>query len=251
MKGLKRKARNTRMWCAGCQTDVAGEISADGQSLRCASCGGEVSSVRTPSLHAKTREIRNLLERWSTEEMLDPELPVKRVPPSPQPEMLWVAASAMSIPPKPKGSRTDPTSAPSPSPPIEQEVPRPRRKSLRLDTPHQPRAGSAAPVPDPHPQRTSHTRAETRTDEPHAETPAPHFNLSRAFEGEKSPGRGESLLGQSLAYVGILVLTIGTLMVVLGYFGGDAGLAPTGWLLATAGQFLLFLGVVTLVSGGM
>lgn len=40
-------------------------------------------------------------------------------------------------------------------------------------------------------------------------------------------------------------------MAVWSYFGGPASYAPTGWLLATAGQMLLFFGVVTLVSGGL
>ncbi len=46
-------------------------------------------------------------------------------------------------------------------------------------------------------------------------------------------------------------LTIGACMVVWSYFGGPANYAPTGWLIATAGQMLLFFGVVTLVSGGL
>jgi len=40
-------------------------------------------------------------------------------------------------------------------------------------------------------------------------------------------------------------------MVVWSYYGGPATYAPTGWLIATAGQMLLFFGVVTLVSGGL
>lgn len=40
-------------------------------------------------------------------------------------------------------------------------------------------------------------------------------------------------------------------MVMWSYFGGPANYAPTGWLLATAGQMLLLFGVVTLVSGGL
>jgi hypothetical protein len=40
-------------------------------------------------------------------------------------------------------------------------------------------------------------------------------------------------------------------MVLSGYFGGPTHYAPTGWLVAAVGQMLLFLGVVTLVSGGM
>ena len=56
-----------------------------------------------------------------------------------------------------------------------------------------------------------------------------------------------------LAYAGVLALTIGAVFVILGYFGGPEwqSYTPTGWLLTTTGQMLLFLGVVTLVSGGM
>ena len=66
-----------------------------------------------------------------------------------------------------------------------------------------------------------------------------------------APGRGESTWGQLLAYAGVAVLTIGTALVVWGYLGGPPSYAPTGWLVATAGQMLLLLGVVTLVAGGM
>ena len=57
--------------------------------------------------------------------------------------------------------------------------------------------------------------------------------------------------GQVLAYLGILGLTAGTSLVIVGYFGGPAHYAPTGWLITTIGQMMLFLGVVTLVSTGM
>lgn len=58
-------------------------------------------------------------------------------------------------------------------------------------------------------------------------------------------------VGQGLAYIGILGITAGFSLVILGSFGGSARWAPTGWLIATIGQMLLFLGVVTLVSAGM
>ncbi len=60
-----------------------------------------------------------------------------------------------------------------------------------------------------------------------------------------------SMAGQFLAYAGVLGLTAGACLVVWSYFGGPANYAPMGWLLATAGQMLLFFGVVTLVSGGL
>ncbi len=64
-------------------------------------------------------------------------------------------------------------------------------------------------------------------------------------------GGWSSMAGQLLAYAGVLGMTAGACMVVWSYFGGPANYAPTGWLLATAGQMLLFFGVVTLVSGGL
>jgi sulfite exporter TauE/SafE len=65
------------------------------------------------------------------------------------------------------------------------------------------------------------------------------------------PGRSESFWGQLLAYAGVGGITVGTVFVVWGYFGGVEQYASTGWLIATAGQMLLLLGVVTLISGGM
>ena len=64
-------------------------------------------------------------------------------------------------------------------------------------------------------------------------------------------GSWSSLAGQFLAYAGVLGMTAGACLVVWSHFGGPSNYAPTGWLLATAGQMLLFFGVVTLVSGGL
>jgi hypothetical protein len=64
-------------------------------------------------------------------------------------------------------------------------------------------------------------------------------------------GNWSAAAGQLLAYAGVLGLTIGACMVVWSYFDGPTSYAPTGWLIATAGQMLLFFGVVTLVSGGL
>ncbi|MFO1022240.1 MAG: hypothetical protein U0903_16340 [Planctomycetales bacterium] len=59
------------------------------------------------------------------------------------------------------------------------------------------------------------------------------------------------MAGQLLAYAGVGALTCGTIMVLIGLHGARPELTPTGWLISTAGQMLLFLGVVTLVSAGM
>ncbi len=107
-------------------------------------------------------------------------------------------------------------------------------------------------------ERTEHAAAwsprEFRDDKPHAAMRAPHFDLEHFAEtAGRKPGRHESIFGQILAYLGVGLLTIGTALVVWGYFGGAAvqRYQSTGWLISTAGQMLLFLGVVTLVSGGM
>ncbi|MCA9008453.1 MAG: hypothetical protein KDB01_01845, partial [Planctomycetaceae bacterium] len=74
----------------------------------------------------------------------------------------------------------------------------------------------------------------------------PHFEVT-------APRRSNltSVTGQFLAYLGVLGLTIGTAMVIYGHFGGYSEYTPTGWLVTTVAQMLLFLGVINLVSGGI
>ena len=74
----------------------------------------------------------------------------------------------------------------------------------------------------------------------------PHFEVS-------TPRRANltSVTGQFLAYLGVLGLTIGTSIVIYGQFGGYSEYTPTGWLVTTVAQMLLFLGVINLVSGGI
>ena len=59
------------------------------------------------------------------------------------------------------------------------------------------------------------------------------------------------MIGQGLAYIGVIALLIGTSLVILGHFGGESDYTPTGWLVTTVAQMLLFLGIINLVSGGM
>jgi hypothetical protein len=84
-------------------------------------------------------------------------------------------------------------------------------------------------------------------DQPHdTALRGPHFEVN-------PPGRSNltSLTGQFLAYLGVLGLTIGTAIVIYGHFGGYSQYTPTGWLVTTVAQMLLFLGVINLVSGGI
>ncbi len=84
-------------------------------------------------------------------------------------------------------------------------------------------------------------------DEPHdSAVRGPHFQVT-------APRRSNitTITGQFLAYAGVLGLTIGTAMVIYGHFGGYSDYTPTGWLVTTVAQMMLFLGVINLVSGGI
>lgn len=82
--------------------------------------------------------------------------------------------------------------------------------------------------------------------------PAPHIPMHvPAAPVKEKASNWVTFAGQMFAYLGVGTLTIGTVLVLMGYFGGPAHYAPTGWLVTTAGQMMLFLGVVTLISGGM
>jgi hypothetical protein len=59
------------------------------------------------------------------------------------------------------------------------------------------------------------------------------------------------LWAQLLAYGGVLGLTTGGILILWNRFGQPPVDTPTSWLVATAGQILLFLGVVNLISRGM
>ncbi len=137
-------------------------------------------------------------------------------------------------------------------------------KKFRIDNAHEEHAKQHVEIRpershlDQAMERTEHASAwntrDFRDDKPHAALRAPHFDLETYAEAAgRKPGRQESVFGQLLAYLGVGLLTIGTALVVWGYFGGEAvqRYQSTGWLVSTAGQMLLFLGVVTLVSGGM
>lgn len=102
------------------------------------------------------------------------------------------------------------------------------------------------------PGRRSSGSRRQRFDNPEAAVVAPHFDLQTYVDQHpQKAGRSETLWGQLVAYAGVAVLTVGTTMVLWGYFGGLGKYTSTGFLISTAGQMLLFLGVVTLVSGGM
>jgi hypothetical protein len=131
----------------------------------------------------------------------------------------------------------------------------PERKLVSNSLPGQ---GRRLRIDDPEPVEKLAETANSRTrtqgkayrryiDEPHASQPrGPHFQVT-------APPRSNltAMTGQFLAYLGVLGLTIGTAIVIYGHFGGYSEYTPTGWLVTTVAQMLLFLGVINLVSGGI
>lgn len=204
------------MWCANCRSDVAAEVSLDNQRIHCATCGSELALAAAGPNDPKTRSARELLERWSRNS------PGQLLPPSPS-----AAASGPAAAAKSGGTRFRVDAGPA-----------------ELAGPNADDDWSVAPAGEP---------LSPRRDPPHALAEAgPHFDVQAAIRTGRAAGSNSaSVLGQVMAYLGVAVLTIGTALVLWGYFGDRPGYAPTGWLITTAGQMLLFLGVVTLVSGGM
>ncbi|MCA9054841.1 MAG: hypothetical protein KDA75_13460 [Planctomycetaceae bacterium] len=236
------------MWCPHCQADIATEIAADGQSLLCTSCGAEIRKVFAPSLHPETRSARELLERWAAEEILDePEAGRTQLPDQ----------SSLPVRRSSEGDRTGREQQSSRPERGESGAGKPRPK-FRIDAAHPTesmiaRGDAVAPPNEPpgQPRHAGDLPPGHRQDAAHAQMKGPHFDARAVIQNPEQSGRSESLWGQLLAYAGVGVLTVGTVLVLWGHFGSVASYASTGWLVATGGQMLLFLGVVTLVSGGM
>lgn len=283
------------MYCQTCEADVAAEVSADGKSLLCTTCGSEVRKSFTPSLSDDAKSARELLERWSVDDDVDPFAKPKSADESATPESLNTPAESQRAPrppeppedeirrvdgaaslsgPKfrprrgaPSGPRREEQSQHSRQPP-EPGLPQPvqpvsstagadkSKKKFRIDAAHVRTVGDGAEadgptIPPPHKRPAPAMPDGHRLDAAHG-IAAPHMRTESFIPpGGKRPGRVESVAGQLLAYGGVGLLTVGTALILWGYFGGPVKYAPTGWLVATVGQMLLFLGVVTLISGGM
>lgn len=277
------------MWCPTCRADVAAELSSDNRRMLCARCQNELglaaaavpSISPTPRTAETERDARELLARWSANNLLDVSVPVTTSSsfkkPISTPEPL----------PKVAERRFDPPtySIPAPSSAFIAAALDPQPATvLPLSKPEQPVLGTltaSAPEPEPVavPQPTATpTKIEAKiTETIEAVTPAPapavalptvHSELPRIERQEhhghhdrlvrdalKQPARNRSamshLAGQLCAYCGVGLLTCGSVLIMWSYFGGPPRYMPTGWLTAAIGQMLLFLGVVTLISSGL
>jgi hypothetical protein len=256
------------MWCPNCKADVAAEVAADNRRVRCATCGVEISASAAFTGLAKTREARDLLERWASERRVD-SAPIEersadlRSRSERRAQRTATADSTIAggisledeIAATAAGSRLERGTAAIP----QAESERPLRGGYRIDP------SQAVPAPSAPTRRARSERTVPRQEQigsrqdsarlhrqHEASDSPPHFNIQSSILGsERKRTNWTAIIGQLIAYAGVALLTIGTTLIVWSYFGGPANYAPTGWLTTTAGQMLLFLGVVTLVSGGM
>ena len=257
------------MWCANCQDDVATEISRDGQSLKCTACGDVVREVFAPSLHPETKSARELLQKWADEQK---QLGTSSGEDEDKSKVVDESTPAVS------SDSHDESESPGEETISESVTAEESFPTFRVDEPHDteymrhgsrksrsrrliPRANEKTATADDDSQdevfaedfqfTEAVNRDKIKQHDSHG-MPAPHFDMEFARRKARTrPGRAESIWGQLLAYLGVGVLTIGSVLVLWGYFGMIEQYASTGWLLSTAGQMLLLLGVVTLVSGGM
>jgi hypothetical protein len=240
------------MWCANCQADVAAEVTPNTRRVRCATCGSDIRTSSSSDASPTTLEARELLQRWSSHPVFDPYGPIVGNRLTPQESDSRIPEAVSSTPGKEQRDQPLPQQSPLREP---QANPESSKPVFRIDRPHIPESGSdVAPEPAPatkEPEPITE-RPVVAMHEAHASLPSPHFDVQQAVQA--NPPRKVywgSLFGQLMAYGGVGLLTIGTSLVVWGFFGGPDNYTPTGWLIATIGQMLLFLGVVTLISGGM
>lgn len=252
------------MWCAHCQTEVAAEVASDNRRIHCASCGQDIASTQERRPLSTTQEARELLERWSNERIVDPYGPLRQSP------RIAVGTSGTESQERSEDSEK---AANSDRPAVVKTKKPTRTRRLRIDgaqkTPLSPSkrpVKTATPVvqqaeqqaeapPEPVVNAPTLNRESTgrivRVHQAHA-APAPHLDLANQTATSMAPTiNWMAVAGQWLAYLGILALTAGTGLVLLGHFRGPVSYVPTGWLVTMAGQMLLFLGVMTTFSTGM
>lgn len=249
------------MWCSSCRADVAAELSTDNRRMLCARCQSELGIAASAATPATTppraveteRDARELLSRWSAQNLLDA-TPLSSTSSSPK-----SPASPDSKNDRPQ-LRFDPPRM-SPPPPVGAfAASKPNLDFSRVEQP-EPVAEAAPPVqpsplPPPEPPRVEVApgrRSPTRSVVTAHDAEQDQDRVVRdALQKQLHRRLGwSSFAGQLFAYGGVAALTCGTVLIVWSYFGGPAQYLPTGLLTAAVGQMVLFLGVVTLISSGM
>lgn len=208
-----------------------------------------------------SKDPKELLARWASDEILDPFGPVPQhntesaadVTPHEIPPI--TDDKQITVPQLAKGSPINDSALPSDWP------------EIGVDSVSESVVDDGSSITEPAPEYVvsedsadAVVKIPAEFEQPLEEQPvrqaSEELSRPKSFESSasiKTKGGGSLLMiGQILSYIGVLSLTIGTTFVLWGYFGENhPNYAPMGWLVLTAGQMLLFLGVVTLVSGGM
>ena len=228
------------MWCANCQSDVAAEVSADSKRVYCAICSNDLGTTAAARISDKTQEARELLARWSNREVLDPYGPLAKS------ELRPTSASSLFDQSENHHTETLPQASVQQEQQIEQPAayPTPVAEESKQVNAFQTDDHFADILVE---QQESVSFQQAAAPQLHSE----YHDIQTLIEEDDQTPNWLALVGQLMAYGGVAVLTIGTTLVLWGYYGGPANYASTGWLISTAGQMLLFLGVITLVSAGM
>jgi hypothetical protein len=250
------------MWCPSCKAEVAAEVAADNRRVRCATCGSEIPVPTSFAGHAKTREARELLDRWASERQAD--VPPARNLTAGRGASRSLGAGGVNLESESAFASVRSEDA---GPRSRSEVPQHESQgaSRRFDSAQslsgpsssEPSRSEAVGFPGANSPAASHrvaSRSESgRVHRIHgADVGGPAFDVQGSLlETDRRKTNWTYVLGQLLAYAGVALLTVGSTLALWGYFGGPASYAPTGWLTTMAGQMILILGVVTLVSGGM
>lgn len=227
------------MWCTNCQSDVAAEISADSKRVHCAICSNDLGTTAAARINDKTQEARELLARWSNREVLDPYGPLS------QSELRPKATSSLFD--QTENNQREVRPAPAAEPEREIEQPPTYQTPIAEESYPEETFQAAEHHSEPSIERESVSFEQAAVPQLHTE----FQNIQSLIEEDEQSPNWLGLVGQLMAYGGVAVLTIGTTLVLWGHYGGPANYASTGWLISTAGQMLLFLGVITLVSAGM
>ncbi len=256
------------MWCSSCRADVAAELSTDNRRMLCARCQSELGIaafetsrvVNAPRAVETERDARELLARWSAQNLLDAASlspTAARTSPTPTQENISARPEHRVDPPQPaipapsaqfKASNSE-NLEPAPVIPLDSEPDKPKGKKRAVRQKQETAPQLAKETED----QPSSRRDDVNHPTDNSQTLLDHDHVVRNALQKQLARRTSwsTAAGQLCAYAGVGLLTCGTVLVMWSYFGGPAEYMPKGWLTAAVGQMLLFLGVVTLISAGM
>lgn len=254
------------MWCPSCRADVAAELSTDNRRMMCARChtdigvaaGASVQIPHAPRTTEAERDARELLARWSTQNVLEPVAALKPIPKS------LGQSDLPQMPPSELRFDASKPATPSPTSPFLTAV---REQPATVISMSAPTVISPQPVNSPTHSSSSITGS-GGSDQSIASVTTPKTESHSDLEFDRRDAHDHvvheelhqpvrrrpgwfTLAGQLCAFAGVGLLTCGTVLVMWSYFGGPNRYMPTGWLIAAVGQMLLFLGVIALISSGL